>query len=411
VGAIVDAGGVSAAPVAIFSAPIAGVRITTSTSAGGEAIAVGLVVASKAIVAARVDSEGRAVWTRQLISGVEWTADAELHAWPIASGAAITWRGTRDGRTVHVRAAIDDDGKMIEDPTDLGSLVCATARGLAWTDAADGGTTRVHVRSWGSMTGPQDELGPPIADEITLTCGSTRAYAVAEGDEGTPTRVTAVGGDAPNAFLTLAPGALGRDEERDLLPWTAEDGFGLVRLASGGALVAIEAKGGAATPLETARARVPAEDDVVAIDATSRAVTLVTTHDESDACPEGRGGSSVLALRIPRAGVSGGASSRELAKATCGADVGPFWTEPTFEDGLAVGWAERPSRKDKSAAPIAAVSYRLLGDTTKAGRIVQSADAVSDAGCDHHRCYVVALARPAGADGMTPEAIRVLAYP
>ena len=47
--------------------------------------------------------------------------------------------------------------------------------------------TRVAMRTW--IHGARDATGPGIADDFTIACGAHRAYAVAEGDEGTDTRV------------------------------------------------------------------------------------------------------------------------------------------------------------------------------------------------------------------------------
>jgi hypothetical protein len=395
--------GSGGAPAAIFSAPIAGARVP-----GGDVIAVGLVVSEKAIVAARVDAAGRAAWTRVIVPGAAWSADAELHAWPIRAGAAITWRGLEGGKTTHVRAVVAPDGRVVEAATPVGSLVCATDDGLAWSEPADAGSaSRVVLRTWGSDVRVAE--GPPIDADFALACGARRAYAIAEGDEGSDTRVLAIGDAAP--LVALRPGAMGADEERDLLAWATGDAMGLVRLSNGGALGAIEAKGGVAAPLRAEGARVPPEDDVVAVDADDHAVTLVTTHDESDTCPEAAGRESVLAVRLPRAGgPTTRASTTKLASTKCGEDLGPFWTE-SLGGAQIVAWAERAARPDKKSAPIAGFAWRAFDDAGRTGHVAKPADAMADAGCDDARCYVVALARPAGADGMSPEAVEVIAYP
>jgi hypothetical protein len=147
----------------------------------------------------------------------------------------------------------------------------------------------------------------------------------------------------------------------------------------------------------------------VAVDADERAVTLVTTHDESDACPEGRGGSSVHALRVPRREAAK-ATSIVLSPSACARDVGPFWTN-TLGKSLIVGWTERASRKDKTVAPIVGLAYRVLEEGAALVHVAKPADALADAGCDASRCYAVALVREPGGDGMSPEAIRLVAYP
>jgi hypothetical protein len=394
---IIDAA--AAQTSAIFSAPVAGARV-----APGEAIAVGLVVATKSITAVRLDASGHEAWRRTLIEGVTWSQDAELHAWPIAAGAFVVWRGPQAGKGAHMGIVVAPDGHVVDGPFNVGSLVCATDDGAAWSETAAGGT-KVALRTW-SAGGAHDEMSAPIADEVTLTCGAHRVVAVVDGDEGTPTRVIAVGG---GPSLDIPPNALGKDEERDLLAWAEGDEVGLVRIAQSGVVTVADIEGGALGPVRGDGARVAPEDDVVAVDADDRSVALVTTHDESDACPDGRGGSSVHLLRIPRREPAK-STSVVLSPAACARDVGPFWSN-MLGKSLVVGWTERASRKDKTVAPIVGLAYRVLEEGAKVVHVPSAADAIADAGCDEARCYAVILAREPGRDGMSPEAIRLVAYP
>jgi hypothetical protein len=388
-------------PTAIFSAPIAGARV-----ASGEAIAVGLVVANKTITAARVDTTGHAGWTRPILNDVTWSQDAELHAWPIVAGALVVWRGPVAGKSAHIGVVVAPDGHVVDGPFDVGSFVCATDDGAAWSEPGAKGT-HVKLRAW-SASGAHDESGPSLSDDFTLTCGAHRAYVVVEGDEGTATRVFTVGDPSATQPITIAPSALGRDEERDLFAWADGDEVGVVRIAQSGSVTAADVHANAIAPLRADGARVPPEDDVVAIDADARSVFLVTTHDESDACPDGRGGSSVHALRIARQD-AGKATSLLLAPSACSRDVGPFWTN-RLGASLVVAWTERVSG-EKHAAPVSGLAFRALEEGASLAHIALSADALADAGCDATRCYAVALTRDPGADGMKPEAIRVISYP
>lgn len=389
---------------AIFSAPVAGGRL-----AGGDVLVAGLVVSSGALVGARLDAAGHLAWSRPLVPHATWSADAELHGWPIAAGAVFVWRGPIGGKSGHVAVAVAPDGRVIDGPFDVGSLVCATDDGLAWGEAGKGDAMRVHLRTWGT-DGAKDRFSEPIQDEMTLTCGGGKAYAVVEGDEGTATRVFAVGGaETHGPLLTMPPGALGRDEERDLFSWAEGGEFGLVRVAAGGGVQAGELRGAELAPTHAEPARLPPEDDVVVLDASERDVILVTTHDESDKCPEGRGGDSVHALRIPRAG--GAASALEISKGECSRDVGPFWSNVASGSVIA-GWVERGSKPGRANAPITGFAYRVFGaEGAGTKRVAQAADFVADAGCDSARCYAVALVREPGEDGTKPEAIKILAYP
>jgi hypothetical protein len=387
---------------AIFSAPIAGARVAV-----GEAIAVGLVVANKTITAARVDGTGHAAWTHPVFTNVTWSQDAELHAWPIASGAVVVWRGPVAGKSAHQAAVVGADGRIVDGPFDVGSFVCATDDGVAWSEPGAKGT-RVKLRVW-SPAGARDVVGPAVADDLTLTCGSHRAYVLVEGDKAAPSHLFTLGDPTATTPVSIAASALGRDEERDLFVWAEGDDVGVVRVAQSGAVTAADVHGGTVSPLHTEGARIPPEDDVVAIDADARTLALVTTHDESDACPDGRGGASVHALRIARQDAKK-ATSLLLSPSACARDVGPFWTN-VLGASLVVAWTERASHAEKTAAPISGLAYRALEEGASLARIALSADALADAGCDATRCYAVALARDPGADGSKPESIRVVSYP
>lgn len=401
-----DAGEVTVTPASgpttIFSAPIAGARV-----ASGQAIAVGLVVANRSITAARVDATGHAVWARAILNDVTWSQDAELHAWPIDAGALVVWRGPVGAKSAHVAVVVAPDGRTVDGPFDVGSFVCATDDGAAWSEPGAKGTV-VKLRAW-SASGAHDVAGPTLSDDFTLTCGSHRAYALVEGDEEAPSRVYTVGDPSTTQPVRIAPSALGRDEERDLFAWAEGDDVGVVRVAQSGSVTAADVRANAVTPLHLDSARVPPEDDVVAIDADTRSVVLVTTHDESDACPDGHGGTSVHALRIARQDV-GKTTSSLLSPSACARDVGPFWTN-LLGTSLVVAWTERDAHAAKGAAPISGLAYRALEEGGTLARLALSADALADAGCDATRCYAVALAREPGADGMKPEAIRVVSYP
>jgi hypothetical protein len=402
----------SAGSGAIFSLPIAGARVGSVGATGTtDVVAAGLTVATHAITAARIDASGKPAWTRVAVSDVSWSADAELHAWPITAGAAIVWRGPVGKKSGHVAVVLAPDGRIVDGPFEVGAFVCATDDGLAWSEGAPKGATRVHLRTFPITGAPHEDTGPPMMDDFTLTCGAHRAYVVAEGDEATPTKVWTIGGGGAVEPLvaTIPPLTLGRDEERDLFPWAEGDELGLVRVASGGEVQAATVHAGALELIHADKARVTPEDDVVGVDADPRQVVLVTTHDESDSCPNGRGGASIHALRIPRQG-GGSATSLAITPSACGRDVGPFWTN-TRGRALLVAWAERASRPEKTSPPITGLAYRLLQEGAATARVAQAADGIADAGCDESRCYAVALVREPGGDGMKPGAMKVLAYP
>jgi hypothetical protein len=410
VAASIDAGAASPEPEAIFSAPIGAARV-----AGGGAIAVGLVVSSRSIDARRLDAAGKTVWTHPVFPDVHWSADAELHAWPVAAGVAIVWRGPSGKKSGHVAAVVAPDGRILDGPMDVGSLVCGTSDGLAWSEGGSGATTRVRLRAYaagvsgGAAPAHSDETGPALADDFSLACGDHVAYALVEGDEGSPTRVVEIGGGrGPAAFATLASSALGSDEERDLFSWVDGDALGVVRIASSGEVRAADVHAGGVSLIAGDGARIAPEDDVVAVDADAQQVVLMTTHDATDHCPDGRGGASVHALRIGRTTPS--VTSSELAPASCDRDVGPFWTN-TLGRSLVAAWPERAARADKSSPAITGLAYRVFTDGATTARLPQPADAIADAGCDGAHCYAVALVRGPGGDAMQPGAFKLLTYP
>jgi hypothetical protein len=171
-----------------------------------------------------------------------------------------------------------------------------------------------------------------------------------------------------------------------------------------------EVKDGVVGPLKKPRTKIPHDDDVVAVDASSKSVVIVFTADVSSACPEGQASTKVSALRIDRA--TGDESTAELSSGMCTREVGPFFTG-AVGDGVAIAWVERVPAAGKPRAPIVALAHAFVppsGGAQPVQRIDVAADALVDAGCDAERCYAAALERKVGTDGMAPGPIRVLRY-
>jgi hypothetical protein len=388
-----------AASAAIFSAPIAGARL-----GGGAVVAAGLVVATGTITAVRLDASGGTAWTTELIKGVTWAPDVELKAFPLRVGAAIVWRGPRGGKTMRQLVVVGADGKVLDGPMDIGASACATDDGIAWSDGAPGGKSRVRVRVLGGPT-PHEETGPGIAEDFSIVCGAHRVYALTEGEEDAPPRIVPV---PTGAAQTLGADVFGKDEQRDLLPYADGDDLGVVRVSAGGLVHVADTQQGRRVVLYREKNRIPVDDDIVAVDVGSKSIFVFYTHDESERCKDERGGASVHALRVAREGEAD--ETIDLTSAECGKEAGPFWTG-TASGALVVTWAERTPRIDKTTPPIAGFAYRAMNDTSTVVRIARPADALADAGCEGAKCYALALAREPGADGMKPEAIRVIAYP
>jgi len=137
-----EAGAVTASvEAAHLSAPIAATRV-----GGGSVLVAGLVVPDKAIVVTRLDANGTG-FSVTAFRGVAWSQDAELRMYPAdGGGAVVVWRGPRDGKSVRQMIAIGKGGELKGTPIDIGAVACATEDGLAWTERATGGKSRVVLK-------------------------------------------------------------------------------------------------------------------------------------------------------------------------------------------------------------------------------------------------------------------------
>ncbi len=288
---------------------------------------------------------------------------------------------------------------------------CATRDALWYTDGK-----RIHAHPW---TGASSRIELPGEKEgAVLVCGAHRAFGLVDDDDGTSLLMWGgADGGAPGVAATklLKESDYGEDDQRERPEYTVGDDIGVVRLSVAGALSLREVRSGVVGPLRKLKTIIPRDDDVVAVDASPRAVVIVFTEDVGDACPKGDGGAPtastrVKALRIDRTTLE--ESTLELSTGMCGREVGPFFTG-VIADTVSVAWVERLSIVGMSRAPIAGLAHRTVPASGAAGelaRIEQAADALVDAGCDGARCYAVALARRTGMDAMVPGLARVLRY-
>jgi hypothetical protein len=370
----------------------------------------GLVVPEKSIAVTRIDASGATAYTVAALRGVAWSQDADLRVYPSdAGGAVVVWRGLRDGKLVRQMVTVAKDGALAGVPVDVGAATCATEDGVAWTERASAGKTRVVLRAW-SGGAPRDVATVPADREPVLVCGAHRVFALGQGEDDV---TLAAGPDGGASRRLVGAKDFGADEEREHDEYTVGDDLGVLRVASGGALALRETKGDLLGVWRKLVATVPADDDVVAVDGDARGAIVVSTRESADACGEGgatSAGTSIQALRIDRSTFA--ESAVEIAPTECGKDLGPFWTGSVGKS-LVVAWVERVSRRDATSAPIAGLSYRTLDGTTlmPVVRVPRPADALVDAGCDKDRCYAVALARAPGTTEMVPEAAQVIAYP
>ncbi|MDB4933887.1 MAG: hypothetical protein JWP87_859 [Labilithrix sp.] len=393
-----------------LSAPIAGAR-----GDQGDVVVAGLDVAASAVRVQRINAKDEVVGDRTIFDGVKWSSESELKVVPAAGGVGVTWRGLRGGKLVRQLLVLGADLAPKGDATEVAAASCATKDALWYTDGK-----RVHARPWsGSPT--RSEL--PKDKDAALVCGVHRAFALLDEDDGTSVVILG-GGEGDAGATTSSPTKLlkesefGDDDQRERSEYTVGDDVGVVRLGVSGAVTLREVKSGAPGPIRKLKTMIPRDDDVVAVDASPRAVVIVFTEDVSDACPKdaGAAGSTgtastrVKALRVDRTTFE--ESTVELSPGMCGREVGPFFTG-AIGDGVSVAWVERVPVAGKARAPVAGLAHRLVppsGAPAELARIDQPADALVDAGCDGTRCYAVALARKTGMDAMVPGLARVLRY-
>jgi hypothetical protein len=411
------------APVAVgsggLSAPIAGAR-----GEQGDVVVAGLDVAASAIRVQRISAKDEIVADRTVFDGAKWSSESELKMVPAAGGVAITWRGLRGGKLVRQLLVLGPDLAPKGDPTEVAAASCATRDALWYTDGK-----RVHARPW---VGPTTRSELPKDKDAALVCGAHRAFALLDEDDGTSIVIlgndardggagdggTRDGGAAHAAPTQLLKEAeFGDDDQRERSDYTVGDDVGVVRLGVSGAVTLREVKAGAPGPSHKLKTTIPRDDDVVAVDASPRAVVIVFTEDVGDACPNandagstGAASTRVKALRIDRTTFE--ESIVELSPGMCGREVGPFFTG-ALGDTVSVAWVERVPVAGKARAPVAGLAHRVVpaaGPPGELARSDQPADALVDAGCDGARCYAVALARREGMDAMVPGLARVIRY-
>jgi hypothetical protein len=389
----VDGGG------GVFSAPIAAAHET-----GGDVLVAGLDVPAKAIQLLRIGPSDEVRARTTAFSDVKWSSEADLKVMASGGGgAAVTWRGLRAGKLGRSLVTVSADLGKVAAPVEVTGPSCATRDSIWFTDGK-----RAHSRSW---TGATVDIDLPKDREAALVCGTTRAWAFLEEDDGTSfLPLASPDGGRASASVLLREADFGEDEQRERSEYTFGDELGIVRLASSGMVAYREVKDGTVGALKKARTKIPHDDDVVAVDATSRALAIVFTQDASSSCPDGQASTKVSALRIDRA--TGEETSLELSTGICTREVGQFFTG-AVGDAVSVAWVERVPAAGKPKAPIVALAHASVPATGAAQavkRIDVAADALVDAGCDAERCYAVALERRSGTDGMVPGPIRVLRY-
>jgi hypothetical protein len=366
----------------------------------------GLVAARGVIALTFLGSDGMTRWTVDLLSEVTWSGNTELRAFPSDGGAVVVYRGLRRGQSVTQAVRVDAKGKVLGPEFTAGGAACATDAALAWIEGSKSGGGHVNVALWGQEK-PRTLLTIPSEREPALVCGSRRVFALGEGEQ--DLTVTVGGADAVETKVVLRDRDF-PDEEREHDTFALDDTLGVVRVGKSGA-VAIREIGldGLSSSWRRLTTRLEEADDVVAVDADADAFSVIFTRDDSSAC-DGPGASTIRALRASRVGTE--EQTMDLSTGECGREVGPFWTGAP-SGSFVTAWAERSSKRDPKAPPIAGLAYRVFtrGGLGELKRVARPSDEMVDAGCDKERCYAVALVRGPGTDEMQPEIVQSIAYP
>ncbi len=396
----------SAETPAVFSAPLAAARL-----AHGNAVA-GLVAADGAVRVLRVAEEGSVEWSADAFRDAVWGADADLRVFPAADGAAVVWRGPRDGSMGRSLLVLGADGAPKDQaPIEVGPSFCGTADGLAWIEPHAGAATRVRSRRWSEAT-VGDVAGLAPDRDVSLVCGEHAVLILGDGEDDL-TLTSFVPGDvsAQPPVVAIRESDFGDDDEREHDAYSFGDDLGLVWIGGSGTLLLREVpRGGTPTRWHRLKHAIGDEDDVVAVDGDAAFTYVVYIHETDEACPDLV--SSPTSVRAIVADRAAGTDARfELAPPTCDRSAGPFWIAPA-PGGAAIAWVERVAEVDTHAPPITGVALRTIRDgAVQASRIDLAADAVVDAGCDSRACFLAALERVPDGDGMQPGPVRLIPYP
>ncbi len=386
---------------AMFSAPIAGTRVGTTT------IVAGLVLPQGVLRVVGWPEVGPA-WTTDALQDVGWTPDADLHVDPAGDGVALVWRGNLAGKPARTAVVLGPKGERRGDAVSVGGSFCATGSGFAWVDPPAHGPAHVRARSWADVA-PHEVATVPSDRAASVLCGDHDVFLLGDGDDDlTSTTFTPEDTKAPPPVVVIRDTDFGDDDEREHHVYTAGDTLGLVRVSGSGAVALRDVSRGTVSPWRRLKHRIGQDDDVVATDGDSVATVVVFTHDVEDICDGGSTAESLRALRVDRA--TGQDAVVSLAQPDCRKGRGPFWVA-TPPAGPLVAWVERATNASGGGAPIDALLFGgVSADAGSAGRAELAADALAQVGCDE-TCWIAALVRATDTDGSQPEAIVVRSYP
>lgn len=386
---------------ALFSLPIAAARTRDE-----RVFAAGLVAADKHVDVAVLDSRGAVLSRSTVIDGAAWTSGAELRFLAGPSGPALFFHGVQNGKRADLVVRLDEAGRAAGEPTAVGPSPCRVGDEIVWLA---GGKAKVLTLGSGQARAVPLSSGE---GEAQVACGADDARVLWEhegdhDDEPVLRRASDAGASRRPLFRDAD---FPDDEAREVAEYAWAGGLGWIRVGQAGSLALREAPGAGLGPVKKIALKV-GDDDLVAVDSTLAAVFVIATHeDEEAACDAGSVAPAVRAVRVDRASFD--AKLVALAPGSCGRERGPFTTEA--EGGkLYVTWIERAKGRGRAGAPIVGFGWAEIGDSgePRTGFVDVDADGLASAGCAHGKCWVVALARPPGEDGMKPEPLRVLSFP
>lgn len=408
-----------------LSGPIAAANV-----GGGDVLVAALDAQTKSIVVQRINSRDEVVAKGTALSEVSGSSDSELKlivenvgaandadagvsedggAAPRTGDALVVWRGLRGGKLVRQYVVLNgSDLKPKGDPTEALAAFCATRDAVWFSDGS-----KASSRPWAGSAGTKGEkVDLPKEKDASLLCGQHRAFAVLEEDERTSVLPLGhppvdAGPHAIGPVTMMRDNDFGEDEQRELSEYTVIDDVGFVRLSASGALAIRELTSGSAAPgaLKRLKTQIKKDDDVVAVEASTKFIVIVYTQDVSDTS-DAEVCTKVAALRVDRATLE--ESVLDLSSGRCGHEVGPFWTA-TIADAITIAWPERTSATiGKPRAPIVALAHAQITPTNKPtlARIEQSAEAIADASCTVEGCFAAALIRSAPSDKGVVKIIR-----
>jgi hypothetical protein len=360
-----------AVPGGLFSAPIGAAR------ARGFVFAAALDVPRSAIVLSKLQGDGKTEWMRDVLTEVKWIHDADVRVFAAGDGAAVVWRGQRAGKPGRWAVVTDATGTPKGEPFAVGSEICATSEGLAWTLER-----AVRYRKWSEAQDAELATVPEGKSPI-IACGEKKAHVLAHGDD-----------DLSLGSVRVAEG------EGTTHAFSFGDDLGVVAV-QGTKIASREMRAGALGAWRAWKPTIDDTDDVHAVDGDARHVAVVYEHEEEGGCKK-KDAPSLHALVL-----SGGEEKHVLlAPHDCAHERTNFWI--AFRDQPTVAWLERLPQKDSDSPPIVGLGYAGLDGKPK--RIVQRADSIVEAGCEGGTCFAVALVREPGSDGMKPGPLALLRF-